>query len=294
MTGNKGFTLVELAIVIVIIGLLVTGVLTGQSLIESAKINRTISDIAKFNAAMNTFKAKYNAVPGDMRNAYSFFDGTGGSSICGANNSKVTVIAETDACNGNGNNLIGGLFNGQTDGSEINKMWVHLSLSNMLPGLVTYKPATGYYLLVAAPKELSNAPQGPWEGTIYDGVYGGRLTQTGSNAWVYQQGGFWLMLTGTPNSSTCVPTGTFWTPCRFSGAVSTNIGLAIDTKIDDGLPALGSVTAARAQWTATTINCTTPDSAGSYGVLTTPSDTIQYDLTRRGNGCIVLFKTNFD
>ena len=64
--GNKGFTLIELAIVLVIIGLIVGGVLVGQDLIRAAEVRAQISQIEKYNTAVNTFRVKFNAIPGDM------------------------------------------------------------------------------------------------------------------------------------------------------------------------------------------------------------------------------------
>src|ERR1700712_5355694 len=66
MNKTQGFTLIELSIVLVIIGLIVGGVLVGQDLIRAAEIRATISQIEKFNTAVNTFRGKYNAIPGDM------------------------------------------------------------------------------------------------------------------------------------------------------------------------------------------------------------------------------------
>jgi prepilin-type N-terminal cleavage/methylation domain-containing protein len=74
---QKGFTLVELAIVIVIIGLLVGGVLQGQELIKQAKERKIISNIESYKAAGNTFRAKYNALPGDSNKHSVFFPGVG-------------------------------------------------------------------------------------------------------------------------------------------------------------------------------------------------------------------------
>lgn len=64
--NNKAFTLVELAIVIIIIGLLVAGVLAGQELIKQAKIRSQIKQFSAFDAATVTFKGKYGYLPGDL------------------------------------------------------------------------------------------------------------------------------------------------------------------------------------------------------------------------------------
>jgi len=68
---KKGFTLVELSIVLVIIGLLLGGVLKGKAMIENAKIKRLNSDISSLTAAMYTYQDKYGAFPGDDANGQS-------------------------------------------------------------------------------------------------------------------------------------------------------------------------------------------------------------------------------
>jgi len=68
---EKGFTLVELAIVMIIIGLLIGGVLKGQELITNAQIASTVAQIKGIGAAVSTFDDKYNAIPGDIPNAAS-------------------------------------------------------------------------------------------------------------------------------------------------------------------------------------------------------------------------------
>lgn len=62
---KHGFTLVELAITIVIIGLLIGGILVGQSLVESAKISRLMSDINQYDIATTQFYTKFKQIPGD-------------------------------------------------------------------------------------------------------------------------------------------------------------------------------------------------------------------------------------
>ncbi len=65
--SKKGFTLVELAIVLVIIALVIGGALVGRDLIASSEIRAQISQIEKFNTAVYTFKTKYNGIPGDLK-----------------------------------------------------------------------------------------------------------------------------------------------------------------------------------------------------------------------------------
>lgn len=87
MRMKKGFTLIELSIVLIIIGLVIGGVMVGKTLIKSAEVSRAIGDLDKINAAVNSFKIKYNCLPGDCTNSTSLFD-------------------STVAGNGNGNGLI--------------------------------------------------------------------------------------------------------------------------------------------------------------------------------------------
>jgi prepilin-type N-terminal cleavage/methylation domain-containing protein len=64
--GNKqGFTLVELAMVLVVIGLIITGVLKGEALIENAKVKRLVSQKDEMTAAYFTFFDRYGQFPGD-------------------------------------------------------------------------------------------------------------------------------------------------------------------------------------------------------------------------------------
>lgn len=66
VTHKSGFTLIELSIVLVIIGLLVGGILVGGDMIQAAELRATLAQYEKFNTAVNTFREKYKAVPGDM------------------------------------------------------------------------------------------------------------------------------------------------------------------------------------------------------------------------------------
>ena len=67
--GQRGFTLVEIAIVLVIIGLLLGGILKGQEMITQAKIKNVIADMTGISAAMYGYQDRYRALPGDDKNA---------------------------------------------------------------------------------------------------------------------------------------------------------------------------------------------------------------------------------
>ena len=69
---SKGFTLIEIAIVLIIIGLIIGGVLVGQDLIKSARIQAGISEVRGINTGVTTFTLKYKAIPGDFTNTLNW------------------------------------------------------------------------------------------------------------------------------------------------------------------------------------------------------------------------------
>ena len=64
--SDRGFTLIEMASVLVIIGLIVGGILVGQSLIKAAEVRSEVTQMEKFQTAVNTFRDKYGYLPGDI------------------------------------------------------------------------------------------------------------------------------------------------------------------------------------------------------------------------------------
>jgi prepilin-type N-terminal cleavage/methylation domain-containing protein len=126
---THGFTLVELSIVIVIVGLVVSGVTTGKSLIRQSQLRSVLTEIDGYKTAINSFKLQYNALPGDMPNAFVFW---------GTN-----CAATAAACNGNGNKFIGDGAGAAGWGAEGLRAWRHLGLAKLISGSYTGTYASG-------------------------------------------------------------------------------------------------------------------------------------------------------
>ena len=121
--NQSGFTLIEIAIVLVIIGLLLGGVLKGQELINSAKVKNLIGDFKNIPVSIYGYQDKYKASPGDDLLALTHLSLTAG-----------TGAGSTVGAKGDGNGIIDGKWDSTTNTDESFNFWQHIRLAGFGPG----------------------------------------------------------------------------------------------------------------------------------------------------------------
>jgi hypothetical protein len=250
-----------MAIVLVIIGLIVGGVLVGNDLIRAAGVRATISQIEKYNTAVNTFIGIYNAMPGDMNaqtaTQYGF---TPRGAATGQGDGNGTI-------QGRGS-IVSGLEQG---GGETGLFWVDLSTANglnvnMIDGSFSSATISAPAVTVTTATMSNYLPPAKLGKGNY--VYVGSFNDDGVNYW------------GISAPSTIAATGYMGS----APGLSVMQAYSIDTKIDDGLPLTGNVVAKYANiatWTtspnaspAVAADCfDSTTTAGAYAINVAASNT---------------------
>lgn len=220
---HSGFTLIELSIVLVIIGLLAGGILVGRHLIDAAEISKQISQVTKISQALNAFRLKYNAIPGDI---YATADDFG-----------------FNPGNDTGQRRDNGIIEDMMPSSPIHGVWyepvyffAHLVEAGLLPSD-----------FLRGTNQSSNPARQGLPCQVFTG--GDPLTGEGTyyrmalnpNAGMIAQtykGYIWIYL----GISDCARDGDFPHPDR-DPVITPPQAYAIDTKTDDGIPGTGSTLA---------------------------------------------------
>lgn len=266
---TRGFSLVELSIVLVILGLLVGGVLSGQSLIRAAELRSVSSEYQRYYAAVQTFRDKYFALPGDMNNAVRFWGAQAGGTTDGTDATCAALTAAATGmatCNGNGDGIIGVTNGGNY---ESFRFWQHLANAGLIEG--TYSGVAG--------------PGGALEAVIGTNVAKSKLGRAG-----YSMQYLLLQNLGAGAADFNTEGHALWfggfVTGGFNGAavIKPEEAWNLDTKLDDGKPGFGKVISWR--FASGVPNCTTSNNA-----LTSAADAAQaeYRLSNSGLDCALRF-----
>lgn len=204
---RSGYTLLELSIVLIIIGLIMGGIFLGENIMENARIRRSVTQLTSLAAAVHVFEDKYNALPGDMRHPETLFDNGGNGPFGG---------------NGNGRWDDGNWPNNSIEGKNA-------MLEIALAGLYA-APTSGTYNDNIA--HMGNFPLTPWGRVAYSFGYSG-LTGVGwGDNYAYGRVGNVILMGDINEGWTGVGNQNFAPTDR--GYITPEEAHAIDMKIDDG------------------------------------------------------------
>ncbi len=149
---QRGYTLLEMAIVVVVIGLLLGGVLTGQQMIRSARVHKLMADVSAYRAAIHSFTERYQTYPGDYENA------------------SLHINCSPACLNGNGNKRVerNAVPVGGSQVHEELLVWSHLSGAGFISGQFVAAPGGTIPTLSNSPVNIS---QRYWQ-FVFDAVFG--------------------------------------------------------------------------------------------------------------------------
>lgn len=238
--AERGFTLVELAIVMIIIGLLIGGILKGQELIANARVTSQVSQVKGIDAAMTTFRDQYNAMPGDITTPTTRLPSCA-AAICNVGGNGDGLVQNATANDP-------GAASGNSEGG---RAFIHLAAAGVLGGV---NPALGAYGAGA------NPPAAIGTGVMTLGYSNGTIGGTFGPAASRGAGHYVIPKLGDVATAAA------------SLIMLPKTAANIDRKLDDGNPNTGSVLAVGASGAAACADAATAAAVYNENLTTAVCD----------------------
>ena len=262
---SAGFTFIELAISIVIIGLITGGILVARDLNRQAKLRGVSADLARYEAAVVGFRDKYAYYPGDFPTATNIWGSAGGT---GSDAACQDTASTTLTCNGNGDGII---LTSATTFDETARAWQHLQNAELLDTGVFRGTLNG-----VTTSQLTRValPAAKLDGVGYQFVYESRPTEGWNGASLPT-----AEIGVIPQTiRVALPNVGAPAPARLgANAFTPQEMFSMDEKFDDKRPGMGKI---YVQYDANCVNGGNSVTAATYKSTTTISCYFYYSLAK--------------
>lgn len=247
-SSSRGFTILELSIILVVLGLLTGSIMLAQSFVRASELRAVSAEYQRYSTSINAFFGKYGGLPGDLPDATQYWGVNGNTTTCRSNVSTTQLT-----CDGNGDGLID-TVDASVTMHERFSAWKHLANAGMVEGDFTGvggpDGARDFAMGVNSPP--SKFARAGW-------MFAYRHPAGVDVNWFATQGGNFLQFGGE--------TGTVanWGP-----VLTPEEAWKVDDKVDDGRPGTGQVISLNGTNTLTP-GCTTGTTSSASYLVTTES-----------------------
>jgi hypothetical protein len=254
---SNSFSLIELAVVLSIIGILIASIAGGNHLLKQARLNNIALEFNKYATAINNFRNIYKELPGDFSIANDYFS---------------TSCSSAAFCNGDGNGQV--TFSATTNDDESYRAWLHLSAADIIE-----QSFDGQHDSSVGANPGTNLPESSITNAAFVFTHSSPYKTLSGSTYTSQTTLFNSLNLATPNDNTTT---------AIKAALSPEDAKILDKKIDDAVANTGILM-------GVTPNTTTDASlacSNNSAIVGTAETSKGYLLTNKLAACMILYKIN--